>query len=251
MAVTLHLFSPWDELCTHTFWLFWLSLGFPILISVSSSYFICTCVPCHAYCICQNPILLPITDSLRLLPLPLPASHCTGPSDLTSRFSYFSFILQLLLSLSSAHSFLAYGESSEGKRRSLCPPIARISASASHGRNFCFGVVRTPWSVLAFGFPIVITEMIFSCCWSIMLTCVSATPHTPLWLACLSWLHQEFQSEVICQNCVELTTGILPLPEPGGHAPFLLLSLELWLPFSLAKVKSLQITLLRSDSCVL
>lgn len=54
----------------------------------------------------------------------------------------------------SSSPFLAYGGSTENKKRNLHPPTAQLTASAPYARDLGFALVTTPWFFLAFEFPI-------------------------------------------------------------------------------------------------
>lgn len=93
-----------------------------------------------------------------------PVSHTSPLLSLIS-LSLLSF------SHSSACSFLAYGRSTEKKRRNLQPPTAQLTASAPYARDLCFGLVTTPWAVPAFGFSMriiwinfLLLLQAFTCC---------------------------------------------------------------------------------------
>lgn len=125
-------------------------------------------------------ILLPITG------LPSPSlSYFSLHRSFWSDIQSLSISL-LLFSLHTACSFLSYGVSTENKRRNLQPFTAQLTASAPHAGKLCFGLVTTPQSVPAFGFPVQI-----------------------IWMSCLLLL-QALACHVVQLKC-------LPLPHGWGN----------------------------------
>lgn len=169
---------PLRQTLIHLFWLPWLSLDFPILISVSSSYFTCMYVSFPASCFFHN-------QCLNLLPI----TGLTSPS--LSHFSLHRFFrsdtqsltLLLCISIIILPQFCMFfpcrwWEHREQEKK----PAAQLTASVPYARDLCFGSVTTPWSLLAFGFPVQIIRISFllllqalTCC-VVQLKCLSL-PH--------------------------------------------------------------------------